>query len=62
MCPRLNPGAVGDNTADDNKVVCNDLVRRRSVEVEEARPAAVVCNDLVGICSRSTRRGSVASY
>jgi hypothetical protein len=22
---------VGDNTADDNKVVCNDLVQRRSV-------------------------------
>jgi hypothetical protein len=51
--------AVGDNTADDNKVVCNDLVRRRSVE--EARPAAVR-NDLVGICSRSTRRGSAVSY
>jgi hypothetical protein len=43
---------TGDNTAGK---------QHGGVGVEEARPAAV-CNDLVGICSRSTRRGIAISY
>jgi hypothetical protein len=49
---RLHLAAASDNTAGD---------QHGGVGVEEARPAAV-CNDLVGICSRSTRRGSAVSY
>jgi hypothetical protein len=47
--------AAGDNTAGKQ--------HGGGVGVEEAPPAAVCnCNGLVGICSRSTRRGSAVSY